>query len=120
MKKPKVAEKTDPLSVGRHVGQYIWGYEVMPDGSIKLAPGFCDRMKALMDQQKAISILQHNVSSFVTTELTRMSKMQREWWDELQKEFGIEIPKGSGWTFDGYDTIRKIETEAKDQEPLKK
>jgi hypothetical protein len=101
MTKAKVEDtKTDPLAVGRHCGDSIWGYEVFEDGRIKLSPGFADRFRTVLDRETGLLSMQEGVNRMVAAELARTSKERREWWDALQGDLGIEIGKGSGWAFD--------------------
>lgn len=93
--------KNDPLSVGRHTGEYIWGYEVMSDGRIVLSPGFADQFRTILDTETGLYAMQEGVARYVAQELARTAKRRREWWDHLQDDLGVPIEKGGGWMFDG-------------------
>jgi len=100
MAKAKVTEELpNPLAVGRHTGENIWGYEVLEDGSIRLSPGFADRMREVLDRENGIYGVQEGIARFVASELEKTAMQRRLWWNTLGKDLGIDITKNSGWMF---------------------
>lgn len=100
-----VAKPEDKLAVGKHCGPNIWGYEVLPDGSIELSPGFADQMRRVLDRHAGLLIMQEGIAAFVAGQLTQVEKEKREWWDALQLDLAVPIAKGIGWTFNNREGV---------------
>jgi hypothetical protein len=81
------------IAIGRHSGEYIWGYEVFGDGRIQLSPGFADEFRRVLDRENGLRAMQENVNRFVADELTRLSKERREWWGHLAADTGLDTKK---------------------------
>jgi len=80
--------KSDPLAVGRHCGERIWGYEVLANGNIKLAPMITDRFLTLSDRFQAIEDMQSSALRFASGELARLSAEKRKLWAEIRADLG--------------------------------
>lgn len=103
--KTKPAPEHQPLSVGRHNGEHIWGYEVQMDGIVRLSPMFADRMRTVHDREVGLTEMQTQIARFVAAELARTSKEKREWWDELFEDLGLN--GAPSWTVNIADgTVR--------------
>lgn len=110
----KTKPKDDPLSPGHHCyGHY--GYEVLPDGRIRLPSGLYDPMKDTLHEERGLREMLNGVSAFVAQRLSKTSRKQAEWWKQVGEELSVEITSGSGWTCDG-DGILTPPKENKDAE----
>jgi hypothetical protein len=98
MAKVKEEEKQEPLAVGRHTGEHIWGYQVFDDGTVQLSPGFADRFRSIHDAETGLYQMHEAVTKYVSSELARLAKHKREWWKELRADLAFDPDQN--WTFD--------------------
>lgn len=103
MAKVKSEPAPDPLSVGRHNGERIWGYEVFPDGSVRLSPNHADRMRTILDTEAGLHAMQEGVARFVAAEFARTAERRRKWWGDLRHDLGFG--NNDLWTFDSTDGV---------------
>jgi hypothetical protein len=95
-KKAKKSDVNDPLSVGKHVGQHIFGYEVLPDGWVRLAPCMTEKIDAILIRKRAIDQLVRSVLEFAAEAHRQIETDSSAWWAPIIKEFG-----GKNWSYDG-------------------
>jgi hypothetical protein len=93
----KVKPKEDRLSAGHHTGRTC-GYDVLPDGTIRIAPALADPMRELSARESGLEAMLRGVSAFVAEQMSVTSKARAAWWKEVGDEIGIEIVRG--WIFD--------------------
>ncbi len=97
-----MAKKTeDKLSVGHHDGPQ-WGYDVLPDGRVRVPPILAEAMNEILDREEGLRRLLDETNRFVAAELTRTGREARGWWNRVEEGLDIGIAKGSGWSYDFY------------------
>lgn len=109
-KTPK--KKDDPLSVGRHVhGHY--GYEVLEDGGIKLAPGLCSPMDKLIAEERGLKALLEATNAYAAEQFTRLRREQQEWWKRVAGDIPISIKEPWAYNADEQKILKQPKPDAK-------
>jgi len=86
------------------------GYEVWPDGSIKLAPMWTDRMENLNARELGLREMQQTVIDYVADQFTRIAKERGRWWDDVFADLGMIRGSGERWQYVS-GILRKMEPE---------
>jgi hypothetical protein len=102
----------DPLSVGHHSGERIYGYDVLGDGSVRLCRSVTDQLDGIVDSANGLRALQDNVSLFVAKQMAEIEKTKRKCWEDIFAD--LKIPKGQLWQYDPY---KKTVYHNKDEQP---
>lgn len=99
MAKKETAE--DPMSIGHHSTKgYGWGYDVLEDGKIRIAPCMADPMRTLTDRASGLEDMQEAVIRYVAQEMAALNKRRREWWIKTGDDLGVNLYEKPGWSFD--------------------
>ena len=79
--------------------KYHCGYEVLPDGGIKLAPSLIGTINEINDEIAALDMLLESVSHYYKGQMKTLNSRRTDFWIEMRK--GIdEIEKGWLWDRD--------------------
>ena len=88
------------MKPGHHMGNRC-GYTRMPDGRIKPAPTYADEFERLNEQTFGINNMLKMVSSTAADMLTEVRRRQKEVWDRLCEDYGLD-KEACDITYDGY------------------
>ena len=91
------------------------GYDVLPDGSIRIAPMYSSQFDNIFDQRVAAQTVLANVTK-QCAELERLSaKAIRELWHEVMDDYGLTVKNG-GYEYIGDGIIRPLPKKEKESE----
>ena len=94
-------KKNDPLSVGKHDGSQIFGYEVHKDGTISLSPHHTDKIRQAVNREQGLDFLLKAVTKYVVSEAEECAKSKGQFWSEFRNDTNAP----GEWVFD-YSTGR--------------
>lgn len=94
----------DPFAPGHHMGKRF-GYEVLANGDIQLAPGLSSEMDSTRDEELGLRMHLNASNEFFTKTFTAISKRQKNWWERIRNE--IEIKLEDNWAYTGNGILRK-------------
>lgn len=91
--KPEGAEGTGQRPDGIYDGKRT-GYEIR-GGKVYPAPFYTRAMDQIMDREQGVNELVQAVANYAAAEHTRLAALQRQWWEELFEDLGMQ----GDWTY---------------------
>jgi len=97
-----MAKKKDD---GHRMGERF-GYTLLDDGSIKVAPVYVDRMAAINTQEEAINRILQVVVRECTNMMEVVASSRKLWWKDVTKDYGLD--ENTGYYYTTSKTIKKF------------
>ena len=97
------------------MGKYC-GYDLLPDGSIKIAPTYVTEFEEVQIEQRAIE----NILRMTTTQCYELqksaTKRQKVLWDRIAYDYGLDLTLNAWSYYSGDSTVKVKQPELKEGE----